>query len=164
MKQWTDSKLGKEYVKAVYFHPAYLTYMQSQFSSVTHSCPTFCNPIDCSMTGFPIYHQLPEFSQTYIHQVGDAIQPSICCCLLLRLPGGIRVFSSESVLCIRRPEDWSFSFSISPSNEYSGLISFSMDRLDLLAVQGTLKSLLQYHSSKASILQCLAFFMQSTSC
>ena len=86
----------------------------------------------------------------------------ILCCPLLLLPSifpSIRVFSSESVLCIRWPKYWSFSFSISPSNEYSGLISFRMDRLYFLAVQGTLKSLLQHHSSKASILQCSAFFI-----
>ena len=116
--------------------------------------------MDCSTSGFPVHHQVPEFTQTHVHQVGDAIQSSHP----LSFPPSptsifpsIRVFSNESVL-IRWPKDWSFSFSISPSNEYSGLISFRMDWLDLLAVQGTLKSLLQ-HSSKASILWCLAFFM-----
>ena len=115
------------------------------------------------MPGFPVYHQLPEFTQTCVHRVGDAIQPFhplsfnhvIFCCPLLLLPSIfpiIRVFSNESALHIRLPKYWNFSFSISPSNEYSGLISFRMDWLDLLAVQGTLKSLLQYHSSKASIL------------
>ena len=86
----------------------------------------------------------------------------ILCCLLLLLPSispSIRVFSNESVLRIRWPKNWSFSFSISPSNEYSGLISFRMDWFDLLAVQGTLKSLLQHHNAKASILQCSAFFL-----
>ena len=94
----------------------------------------------------------------------ELVMPSnhlICCCALLLLPSifpSIRVFSNESTLCIRWPKYWSFSFNISPSNEHPGLISFRMDWLDLLAVQGTLKSLLQYHSSKASILQCSVFF------
>ena len=135
---------------------------QSQFSSVTQSCPTLCYPMDCSMPGLPVHHQLPEITQIHVHRVGDAIQPSHLCCPLFLLPSvfaSIRVFSSESVLHIRRPKYWSFRFIISPSNEYSGLISFRMDWFDLLAVQGTLKSLLQHHSSKASILQCLAFFI-----
>ena len=114
------------------------------------------------MPGFPVHHQLLELAQTHVHQVGDAIQPSHP----LLSPSSFafnlsqhQVFSSESVLHIRWPKYWSFSFSISPSNEYSGLISFRMDWLDLLAVQGTLKSLLQHHSSKASILRCSAFFI-----
>ena len=120
--------------------------------------------MDCSTPGFSVHHQLPELTQTHVHQVSDAIQPSllILCHPLLLLPSifpSIRVFSNESVLCIRWPKYWSFSFSISPSKRYSGLISFRMDWLDLLAVQGTLESLLQHHSSKASILQHSAFFM-----
>ena len=118
--------------------------------------------MDCSTPGFPVHHQLPEFAQTHVYLVGDVVQSSILCHPLLLLPSifpSIRVFSNESVLCIRWPKYWSFSFSISPSNEYSGLISCRMDWLDLLAVQGTLKSLLQHHSSKASILRCSAFFM-----
>ena len=114
------------------------------------------------MPGFPVYHQLPQLAQTHVHQVSDAIQPSHPLLFLLLLPSvfpSIRVFSSESVLCIRWPRCWSFSFSISPSNEYSGLISFRMDCFGLLAVPGTLKSVLQHHSSKASILLCSAFFM-----
>ena len=106
--------------------------------------------------------QLPEFTQTHAHRVGDATQPSYPLSPLLLLPSifpSIRVFSNESVLCIRCPKYWSFSFSISPSNEYSALISFRMDWLDLPAVQGTLKSLIQHHSSKASILQCSTFFL-----
>ena len=109
--------------------------------------------------GLPVHHQLPEFTQTHVHRVGDAIQPSHP----LSFPSppapnpfSIRVFSNESTLCIRWPKYWSLS--ISPSSEYPGLISFRMDWLDLLAVQGTLKSLLQHHSSKASILQRSAFF------
>ena len=102
-----------------------------------------------------------ELAQTHAHQVSDAIHFILCCPLLL-LPSvfpSIRVFSNESNLRIRWPKHWSFSFSISPSNEHPGLISFRMDWLDLLAVQGTLKSLLQHHSSKASILQRAAFFV-----
>ena len=130
-----------------------------QFSSVAQSCPTLCDPMDCSTPGFPIHHQLPEFTRT--HWIRDAIQPShpLLSPLLPSIFLSIRVFSSESVLQIRWPKYWSFSFSISPSNEYSELISFRMDRLDLLAVQGTLKSLLQHHSSKASSLRHSAFFI-----
>ena len=115
--------------------------------------------MDCSMPGFPVHHQLPEFTQTHVHQVSDAIQLSHPLLLQPSIFPSIRVFSNELVFHIRWPKYWSFSFSISPSNEYSGLISFRMDWLDPLAVQGTLKSLLQHHSSKASILQCSAFFV-----
>ena len=111
--------------------------------------------------GLPVHHQLLEFTQTHVHCVGDAIQPSHPFHPLLLMPSifpNIRVFSNESALRMRGPKYWSFSFSISPSNEHPGLISFRMDWLDLLAVQGTLKSLLQHHSSKASILQHSAFF------
>ena len=128
-----------------------------QFSSVAQSCPTLCEPMDCSMPGLPVYHQLPELTQTHVHWVNDAIQPSILCCSLLLPPSifpSIRVFSNDSVFRIRWPKYWSFSFSISSSNEYSGPISFRMDWLELLVVQGTRKGLLQHHSSKASILQC----------
>jgi len=115
----------------------------------------------CSMPGFPILHHLPEFAQIYVI---ESVMPSNHLILyrpLLLLPSiipSIRVLKNESVLHIRCSKYWSFSFSISLSNEYSGLISFRMDCLDLLAVQGTLKSLLQHHSSKASILWCSAFF------
>ena len=181
-------------------------------------CATLCDPMNHSTPGFPFHHQIPEFTQTHVHQVRDAIQPYhplsspshpafslsqhqfrsvqllICvqlqaslsitnsqtlfklmsiesmmpsnclifCHPLLLLPSifpRIRVFSKESVLHIRWPKYWSFSFSISPSNEYSGLTSFRMDWLDLLSVQGTLQSLLQHHSSKASIIWCSAFFI-----
>ena len=135
-----------------------------QFSSLAQSCPTLGDPMDCSTPGFLVHYQLPELTQTHVHRVGDAIQPSILCYPLLLLPSifpSIRVFSNESVLRIRWPGYWSFSFSISPSNEYSGLISFRMDWLDLLAVQGALKSLLQHHSLKASILCIqLSLFIQ----
>ena len=114
-----------------------------------------------SMPGLPVHHQLPEMTQTHVHRVSDAIQPSHPISSLLLLPSifpSIRVFSNESALRIKWPKDWSFSFNISPSKEHSGLLSFRMDWLDLLAVQGTLKSLLQHHSSKASILHHSAFF------
>ena len=118
--------------------------------------------MDYSTPGFPVHHQLQELAQTHVHQVGDAIQPSHLCCPLLLLPSifpSIRVFSNESVLHIRWPKNWSFSFSISPSNEYSGLISFRMDRFVLCVVQGTLRSLFQHQSSKAAILQGSAFII-----
>ena len=118
--------------------------------------------MDFSMPGLPVHHQLLEFTQTHVHWIGDTIQPSHPLSSPLLLPSifpGIKVFSKESVLHIMWPKYWSFSFSISPSNGYSALISFRMDWLDLLAVQGTLKSLLQNHSSKASILQHSAFFI-----
>ena len=111
---------------------------------------------------FPVLHHLPEFAQSHVHCVSDAIQPSHPLLPLLLLPSifpSIRVFSNESALFIRWPKYWSFSFNISPSNEHPGLISFRMDWLDLLAVQGTLKSLLQHHSSKVSVLQRSAFFI-----
>ena len=121
-----------------------------QFSSVAQLCPTLCDPTDCSTPGLPADHQLPEFTQTYVHWVDAAIQPShpLLPLLLPSIFPSIRVFSNESTLCIRWPKYWSFSFNISPSNEHPGLITFRMDWLDLLAVQGTLKSLLQNHSSK----------------
>ena len=107
-----------------------------------------------SMPGFPVHHQLPEFTPAHVHQVGDAIQPSHP--PSQSLPAS--VFSNKSTLHMRWPKYWSFSFSIIPSKEHPGLISFRMDWLDLLAVRGTLKSLLQHHSSKASILRRSAFF------
>ena len=132
-----------------------------QFSSVAQFCPTLCDPMDCSTPGFLITN-----SQSFLKLMSiKPVMPSshlILCYPLPLLPSifpSIRVFSNESVLCIRWPKYWSFSFIISPSIEYSRLISFRMDWLDLLAVQGTLKSLLQHCSSKASILQCSAFFI-----
>ena len=117
--------------------------------------------MDGSTPGLPVHHQLPEFTQTHVHRVSDAIQPSHPLSplfLLPPIPPSIRVFANESTLHMRWPKYWSFSFSIIPSKEHLGLISFRMDWLDLLAVQGTLKSLLQHHSSKASTLRCSAFF------
>ena len=120
------------------------------FSSVTKLCPALCDPMNHSTPGLPVHHQLLEFTQTHVHRVGDAIQPShllLSPSHLLPIPPSIRVFSNESTLRMRWPKYWSFSFNISPSDEHPGLISFRMDWLDVLAVQGTLKSLLQHHSS-----------------
>ena len=122
--------------------------------SVAQSCLTLCDPINRSMPGLPVNHQVPEFTQAHVHQVSDAIQPSHP--LLPSSPPALSL-SNESALCIRWPKYWSFS--ISPSNAYSELIFFRIDCLDLLAVQETLKSLLQHQNSKASILQCSAFLM-----
>ena len=125
-----------------------------QFSSVAQSCPTLCDPMNCSTPGLPVHHHLPEFTQTNLHR---SVMPSshlILCrplFLLPPIPPSIRIFSKVSTLRMRWPNYWSLNFSISPSKEHPGLISFRMDWLDLLAVQGTLKSLLQHHSSKASI-------------
>ena len=133
--------------------------------SAAQSCPTLRDAMDCSTPGFPVLHYLPEFAQTLVHWINDAIQPSYLCCPLLLLPSvfpSTRVFSRESSLHIRWTIYWNFSFSTTPSNEYfqkSGLISFRIDWFNLLAVQGILKSLLQHHSSEASVLQCSTFFM-----
>ena len=139
---------------SVFFHGL------TQFSSVTQSRLTLCNPMNRSMPGLPVHHQLPEFTQTHVHLVSDAIQPShpLSSPSLPPIPPSIRVFSNESILRMRWPKYWSFSFSISLSNEHPGPIFFRMDWLDLLAVQGILRSFLQHHSSKASILRHSAFF------
>ena len=127
-------------------------------SSVTQSCPTLCDPMNRSMPGLPVHHQLPQLMP--IKSVMPSSHLILCHPLLLLppIPPSIRVFSRESTLRLRWPKYWSFSFSISPPNEHPGLISFRMDWLDLLAVQGTLKSLLQHHSSKPSIFRRSAFF------
>ena len=136
------------------------------FSSVTQLCPTLCDPMNCSMPGIPVHHQLPDSTQTHVHWVGMPSNHFILCHPLLLLPSispSIRVLSNESALLIRWSKYWSFSFNISPSNEHLGLISFRMDWLALLILQGTLKSLLQHHSAEASILLCLAFFIAQLS-
>ena len=133
-----------------------------QFSSVAQSCPTLCDPMNCSTPGLPIHHQLPEFTQTHIHRVRDTIKPSHPLSSPsppAPNPSQYQSLSNKSTLRMRWPKYWSFSFSIIPSKEIPGLISFLMDWLDLLAVQGMLKSLLQHHSSKASILRHSAFFI-----
>ena len=131
-------------------------------SSIAQWYPTLCDPMDCSTPGFPAHHQLPELLNLMSVELVMPPNHLILCYPLILLPSIfpiIRVFSSESVVCIKWPKYWSFSFSTSPSNEHPGLISFRMDWLDLLAVQGTLKSLLQHHNSKSSILQSSAFFV-----
>ena len=132
-----------------------------QFSSVAWLCLTLCDPKNCSRPGLPVHHELPEFTQTYIHWVSDAIQlshPLSSPSPPDPNPSQYQIFSNQSTLRMRWPKYWSFSFSISLSKGHPGLISFRMDWLDLLAVQATLKSLLQHHSSKASMLWRSAFF------
>ena len=170
---WTTKQQRFGWGESKYWHLVHILFIplltlghisSVQFSSVVQLCLTLCDPMDWSMPGFPVHHQFSELTQTHVHWVDDNIQPSHP----LSYPSpptfshsqhqGM-VFSNESVLCIRWPKYWSFSFSISPSNGYSGLISFRMDWLDLLEVQGTLKSLLQHYSLKASIRQHSAFFI-----
>ena len=139
----------------------FISCISFQFSSVTQSCLTLCDPMNHSTPSLPVHQQHREFTQNHVI---ESVVPSshliLCRPLLLLLPvsSSIRVLSNESTLCMRWPKYWSFSFSISTSSEHPGLLSFRMDWLDLLAVQGTLKSLLQHHSSKASIFRCSAFF------
>ena len=137
-----------------------------QFSSVAQSCQTLCDPMNRSTPGIPVHHQIPEFPKLMSIELVMSSNHLILCHPLLLPPSifpSIRVFSKESALLIRWPKDWSFSLNTSPSNEHPGLISFRMDLLDLLVVQGTLKSLLQHHSSKASILWRSAFFIDQLS-
>ena len=135
-------------------------YFCFQFSSVAQSCPTLCNPMNRSTQGLPVHHQLLEsLKLTSIESVMPCSHLILGRPLLLPpIPPSISVCSNKSVLCMRWPKYWSFSFSIISSKEIPGLLSFRMDWLDLLAVQGTLKSLLQHHSSKASILRCSALY------
>ena len=134
----------------------------TQFSSVAQSCLTLCDPTNRSTPGLPVHHQLRNLPKLMSFELVMPSSHLILCRPLLLLPSifpNIGVFSNESALHIRWPKYWSFSFNISPSNEHPWLIAFRMDWLDLLAVHGTLKSLLQHHSSKASILRCSAFFI-----
>ena len=127
-----------------------------QFSSVAQSCPSLCDPMNRSTPGLPVHHQLAELTQTHVHRVSDAIQPSHPLSSpspLAQIPPSIRVFSNESTLCTRWPKYWSFSFSIIPSKEHPGLISSRMDWLYLLAVQGTLRSV--YAAAAKSLQSCL---------
>ena len=160
MEQWTGSKLVKEYVKDVYCHPAYLTYMQSSVQSLSHVW-LFATPWTAArQASLSITNSQSPPKPMSVELVMPSNHLTLCCPLLL-LPSiflSIRVFSNESALRIRWPKYWSFSFNISSSNEHPALI-FRMDWLNLLAVQGTLKNLLQHHSSKASILLCSAFFI-----
>jgi len=164
VEQQTGFKLGKDYIVSVYCHPVSLTYMQIQFSSVQSlsHVQLFVTPwTKAHQASLSITNSRSSPKPTSIESVIPSNHLTLCRPLLL-LPSifpSIRIFSNESALRIRWPKYWSFSFSINPSNEHPGLISFRMDWLDLLAVQGTLKSLLQHHSSKASILQCSAFFI-----
>ena len=154
-----DLPLTKSYILVSIM---FLSINSLHFTPVAQSCPTLCNPMNHSTPGFPVHHQLPEFTQT--HAI-ESVMPSnhlILCHPLLFLPSifrSTRVFSNESALRIRWPKYWNFSFNISPSKEHPGLISSRMDWLDLLEVQGTLKSLLQHRSSKASILWRSALFI-----
>ena len=139
-----------------------ITFSSVQFSSFAQSCPTLCDPMNHSMPGISVHQQLPEVTQTYVHRVDNATQPSHP--LLSPSPPAPNPSQHQGLFqwvnsSHHWPKYWSFSFSISPSNEHPGLISFRMDYLDLLAVQGTLKSLLQHHSSKASIFQHSDFFI-----
>ena len=164
--RWTHLKCTVQLSFDKCRHPCYHHYSQARcinvyFSLVTQSCLTLCNPMNCRTPGLPVHHQLPEFTQTHVHRVRDAIQPSHPLSSPsppAPNPSQHQSLFSESTLCMRWPKYWSFSFSIIPSKEIPGLISFRMDWLDLLAVQWTLKSLLQHHSSNASILRCSAFF------
>ena len=150
-----NTEFNTEDIKVISLH-------QVQFSSLAQLCWTLCDLMDCSMPGFPVHHQLPELTQTHAHWVGDAIQPSHP--LSSPSPPNFNISQHQKLFkwvssLHQVTKVLSFSFSISPSNEYLGLISFRIDWLDLLAVQGTLKSFLQHHSSKALILQCSAFFI-----
>ena len=144
-RRHTDSQWAHEEM----FNSINHQFSSVQFNSVTQSCPTLWDSMNYSMPGLPVHHQLLEFTQTHVHWVSNAIQashPLLAPSLPTSVFPSIRVFSNKSTLRMRWPKYWSFSFSISPSKEHPGLISFRMDWMDILAVQGTLKSLLQYHS------------------
>ena len=155
--RWSADLTDSENIYSIKKESTYILWRRGSWNrccccSVTKLCLTLCDPMNCSTPGFPVHH-LPELAQAHVHWVGDSVH-LILYCPPLFLPSifpSIRVFSNESVLCIRWPKYWSFSFSISPSSEYSGLISFRIDWFDL-AVQGTLRSLLEHHSSKETVL------------
>ena len=153
---WTEEPGGLQSMGSQRVRHDWATNPSHQFSSVAQSCLTLCNPMNRSTPSLPVHHQLLESPQTLLHWFGEMPSNHLILChpllLLSSIFPSIRVFSNESALRIRWPKYWSFSFNISPSNEHSGQISFRMGWLDLLAVQGSLKSLLQHHSSKASIL------------
>jgi len=166
MKQWTGSKLGKKYVKAVYCHLVYLNYMQIQFIHSVVSNSLWPHGLQHTRLPYPsptprAYSNSCPLSRWCHPTISSSVVPFSSCLQSFPASGSL---PDESVLCIRWSKYWSFSFNISPSNEHPGLISFRMDWLDLLAVQETLKSLLQHHSSKASILWCSAFFIVQLSC
>ena len=143
------------------YNSTYVKYPES--SSITQSCPTLCNPMDYSTPGLPVLHQLPELTQTHLHWIGDAIQPSHSVIPFSSHPQSFPASGSFPVsqfFASGGQSNWNLSFSISPSNEHSGLISFRTDWSNLLAVQRTLKSLLPHHSSKTSILWHSAFIVQ----
>ena len=158
---YREQYVGKKYISYLSAYYYWLIASDSSVSSVAQSCPTLCDPMNRSTPGLPVHHHLPEFTHIHVHQVSDAIRPSHPLSSpsppALNIPS-IKAFSNESALHMRWPKYWSFSFSIIPSKEHPGRISFRMDWLDLLAVQGSLKSLLQHHTSNASILRCSAFF------
>ena len=159
LRSWSSLELLLLTLLRYNFHKQFTNF---QFSLVAQLCPTLCDPMDCSTPGLPVHQQLPQFTQTHVPWVGDAIQPSHPLSSPsppAPNPSQHQVFSNESTLRMKWPKYWSFSFNISPPNEHPGLISFRMDWLDLLAIQGTLKSLLQHYISKASILLCSAFFI-----
>ena len=164
IKNWNYLKTGMRgnCISPAPWNPACMWHMLFQFSSVAQSYLTLCDPMDCSTPGFTVHHQLPEFTQTHVHQASDAIQPSHP--LSSPFPPAFNLSQHQGLFKWVSPSHQvakvlEFSFNITPSNEHSGLISFRMDWLDLLSVQGTLKSLLQHHSSKASILRRSAFFI-----
>ena len=166
-KTWTQSKSPptEGWIKMWYIYVYTMEY-SVQFSSVAQSCPTICNPMNRSTSGLPVHHQLPEFTQTDAHRVGDAILPSHS--LSSPFPPAPNPSQHQSLFqWVNSSHEVAkvlefLSFSIIPSKEHPWLITFRMDLLDLLAVQGILKSLLQHHSSNASILWCSAFFMSSS--
>ena len=150
---------------AISYYFLHVSMLSVQFRSVAQSCPTLCDPMNRSTPGLPVHHQLPEFTQIHVHRVSDAIQPSHPLSSPsppAPNPSQPRVFSNESTLRMRWPKYWGFSFSIIPSKEHPGLISFRMDWLDLLAVQGTLKSLLQHHKFKSINSLVLSFLHSPT--